>query len=170
MTAQHTAQLLFEHVWKHYGLPTTIIFDRYARFFNTFWKTLWKQLDTRLCLSTTFHPQRNEQTKVVNRLVVQLLRMYNHKHRQTLDDHLPYIQHSYNRYQHSSTRKSPFEICYEIQPSVPIDLISSSMLVYKFNSKSYETYISSTSPEFELFASPPSYCIFELLVPIFMTS
>ena len=52
--------------------------------------------------------------------------MYNHKHRQTWDDNLTYLHHSYNRAQHSSMRKSPFEICYEFQPSAPIDLISSS--------------------------------------------
>ena len=29
-TTQQTAQLFFEHVWKHYGLPTNIISNRYA--------------------------------------------------------------------------------------------------------------------------------------------
>ena len=111
-TSHHTAQLFFEYVWKHYGLLTTIIFDRDARFVSIFWKTLWQQLDTRLSLSTTFHPQIDRHMEVVNRLAVQLLHMYNHKHRQTWDDNLPYIQHRYNRSQHSSTGKSPFEIYY----------------------------------------------------------
>ena len=92
MTAKRTAQLWFEHVWKHYGLLTTIIFDKDARFVSTFWKTLWKQLDTRLSLSTAFHLQTDGQTKVVNRLVIQLLRMFNQKHCRTWDDILPYIQ------------------------------------------------------------------------------
>ena len=52
--------------------------------------------------------------------------MYNHKHCQTWDEILPYIQHNYNHAQHSSTGKSPFEICYGFQPSTPIDLITSS--------------------------------------------
>ena len=124
-TTQQTAQLFFEHVWKHYGLPMTIISDRDARFFSTFWKNIQKQLDTRLYLSTTFHTQKDKQMEVVNRLVVQLLCMYNQKHHRTWDDNLPYIQHSYNRAQHSSTGKSPFEICYGFQPLMPIDLISS---------------------------------------------
>ena len=80
-TAQQSAQFFIEHVWKHYVLPTTIIFDRDARFVSTFWKNLWKQPDTRLYISTAFPPQTNGQTEVVNCLVVQLLRMYNHKHR-----------------------------------------------------------------------------------------
>ena len=52
--------------------------------------------------------------------------MYNHKYRRTLNDNLPYIHHFYNRAQHIYMGKSPFEICYGFQPSVPIDLISSS--------------------------------------------
>ena len=52
--------------------------------------------------------------------------MYNHKNRGSWDDNLTYIQHNYNCAQQNSTGKSPFEICYEFQPSAPIDLISSS--------------------------------------------
>ena len=52
--------------------------------------------------------------------------MYNHKHCRTWDDMLPYIQHNYNRAQHNSTGKSPFEIFYVFIPSMPIDLIGSS--------------------------------------------
>ena len=54
-TTYHISQLFFEHAWKHYGLPTTIISERDAIFVSTFWKTLWKQLDMRLSLSTSFH-------------------------------------------------------------------------------------------------------------------
>jgi hypothetical protein len=38
---------------------------------NTFWSSLWSLLDTKLTKSTTFHPQTNGQTKVVNRMTVQ---------------------------------------------------------------------------------------------------
>ena len=116
MTAQHNSQLFFEHVWKHYGLLTTIISDRVARFFSIFWKTLWQQLDMRVSSSTSFHPQTNGQTKVVNRLVVQLLCMYNHKHHRTWDESIPYIQHSYNRAQHSSMGNITLDICFQIHP------------------------------------------------------
>jgi hypothetical protein len=44
-----------------------------------------------------------------------------------------------------------------------------SKLLDKFNSQSYETSMSSTSPEFELSTSPP-YCLEEILVHVFLTS
>ena len=125
-TSQQISQLFFKHVWKYFVLPTIIISDRDGRFIITFWKTLWKYINTRLSLLKDFHPQTGRQMKVVNRLVVQLLRMYNHKHRQTWDDNLSHIQQNYNHAQHNSTCKSPFEIYYVFQPSTPINLISSS--------------------------------------------
>ena len=52
--------------------------------------------------------------------------MYNHNHRRTWDDILPYIHHNYNGALHNCMGESPFEICYRFQPLTPIDLISSS--------------------------------------------
>jgi hypothetical protein len=78
-------------------------------FLGIFWTTIWERIDTKLNYSTTFHPQTNGKTEVVNRTLVQLLRGYNKKHRKTWDEQLVYIKHSYNRAIHSSTNKSPFD-------------------------------------------------------------
>jgi len=49
--------------------------------------------------------------------------MHNEKHHRTWDDISPYIQHSYDRYQHSSIDKSPFEVYYWFYPLEFIDLV-----------------------------------------------
>ena len=74
ITGQDATNLIFSHVWVHFGLPNSIISYRYSRFLETFWTCFWENMDTRLKRSTTFHPQMDEQTKVVNRKVFQLLR------------------------------------------------------------------------------------------------
>jgi hypothetical protein len=48
--------------------------------------------------------------------LVQLLRGYNLKHPRTWDENMVYIQHSYSRFVHTSTSKSPFQICFEYFP------------------------------------------------------
>jgi hypothetical protein len=80
-------------------------------------------MDTKLKKSTSFHPQTDGQTKVVNRTVVHLFRGYCSKHPKIWDEHLHYIQHSYNQAKHSSMQTSPFEACFGYLPKSPLDFI-----------------------------------------------
>jgi hypothetical protein len=85
------AQMFFQNVWVHFGLPKSIISDRDSRFVGSFWSSLWALMDTKLKKSTAFHPQTDGQTEVVNRTVVHLLRAYCSKHPKLWDEHLHYI-------------------------------------------------------------------------------
>jgi len=80
-------------------------------------------MDTKLKRSTTSHPQIYGQTEVVNRNLIQLQIGYCSKHPKLWDEHLWYVQHDYNRAKHSSTQRSPFEICFGITPRSPLDFI-----------------------------------------------
>jgi hypothetical protein len=120
VTIEQTAQMFFQHVWVHFGLPKSIISDRDSRFIWNFWSAL---MDTKLKKSTDFHLQTNGQIEVINRKVVQLLRGYCSKHPKLWDEHLHYIQHAYNRANHSSTQTSPFEACFGYLPKYPLDFI-----------------------------------------------
>jgi len=126
ITGAGAAKLFFENVWKHFGLPSSIISDRDSRFLGHFWDSLWGMMDTRLKKSTTFHPQTDGQTEVVNRTMVHMLRGYNAKHPKTWDDSLPYLQFAFNRAVHGSSGKSPFETCYGYLPPSPFDVVFSS--------------------------------------------
>ena len=80
-------------------------------------------MDTRLKKSTTFHPQTDGQTKVVNRTLNQFLRGYCSKHPKLWDEHLCYVQHAYNHAKNSSTQRSPFDTCFGFIPRYPFDFI-----------------------------------------------
>jgi hypothetical protein len=122
ITSEATAMIFFERVWVHFGIPQTIVSDRDSQFLSTFWSSLWSLLDTNLTKSTTFHPQTDGQTKVVNRMIVHILRMYNSKQPRTWDESLPYVHHSYNQALHSSTIHNPFQVGLGFQPLGPIDV------------------------------------------------
>ena len=64
------------------------------------------------CFSTTYHPQTDGQTEVVNRTLTQLLRAVIQKNLKNWEDCLPFIEFAYNRSVHSTTEFSPFEIVY----------------------------------------------------------
>ena len=65
-------------------------------------------MDTKMKNSTSFHPQIDGQTKLINRKVIDLLRGYCGKHPKMWDEQFPYEQHAYNCAKHSSTQKTPF--------------------------------------------------------------
>ena len=80
-------------------------------------------MDTKLKKSTTFHPQTDGQTEVVNRIVIHLLRGYCRKNPKLWDKNLHYIERVYNRGKHSSTQTSPFEACRGYLRRSPLDFI-----------------------------------------------
>ena len=82
----NTAEIYFQNVWVHFGLPTSIVSDRDSRFIANFWSNLWRMMDTKLKKSTAFHPQTDGQTKVANRTIVHLLRGYCNKHPKFWDE------------------------------------------------------------------------------------
>lgn len=80
-------------------------------------------MDTKLKKSITFNPQTNDRTKVVNKIVVHLLRGYYGKHPKLWYEHFHYIQHAYNCAKHSSTQVSLFEACLGYLLKSPLDFI-----------------------------------------------
>ena len=80
--------LYFQHVWGHYGFPTSVVSDRDSRFVGNFWSNLWKMMDTKLKKSTAFHTQIDGKTEAVKRTVVHILRGYCSKHPKLWDEQL----------------------------------------------------------------------------------
>jgi hypothetical protein len=56
-TAQSVALIFFNSIIKLHGLPKTIVSDRDKIFTSTFWKELFKLLQTQLCMSSSYHAQ-----------------------------------------------------------------------------------------------------------------
>ena len=57
LTSEGTAQLLFENLYKRFGLPDKIISDRGPQFASIAFVKLLKLLGIKSALSTAYHPQ-----------------------------------------------------------------------------------------------------------------
>ncbi|RLN03399.1 uncharacterized protein C2845_PM13G02930 [Panicum miliaceum] len=62
-TAPVVAKLVMDHVVKLHGIPMTIVSDRDKIFSSSFWKSLFALLDTKLLMSSAYHPRTNGQTE-----------------------------------------------------------------------------------------------------------
>ena len=69
MSADASANLFYQHIWRLHGLPDTIVSDRGAQFTSRFWSHLCQRLKMKSLLSTAFHPESDGQTERMNALV-----------------------------------------------------------------------------------------------------
>jgi hypothetical protein len=114
--ATHIANLFFKEIVRLHGLPKSIVSDRDTKFVGHFWRTLWKKLGMNLSFSSTYHPQTDGQTEVVNRSLGDLLRSLVTEHHSQWDQILPQVEFAYNDSPNRSTGQSPFQIMYGMQP------------------------------------------------------
>jgi hypothetical protein len=119
----HLADLFFTKIVHLHSVPNTIVSDRDAKFLRHFWRTLWFKLATKLLFSTTFHPQMDGQTEVINCTLSTMLRSVLKTILILWEECLPHIEFAYNRSVHSTTKVSPFQVVYGFNPRAPIDLL-----------------------------------------------
>jgi hypothetical protein len=91
-----------------HGLPKSIVSDRDTKFIGHFWRTLWKKLGTKLSFSSTYHPQTDGQTEVVNWSLGNLLRSLVTEHHSQQDQILSQAKFAYNDSPNGITGKNPF--------------------------------------------------------------
>lgn len=126
-TAFKIATLFMDTVCKHHGFPRSIILDRDPIFISSFWRELFKMTGTTLRMSTTYHPQTNGQTEVMNRTLEQYLCSFVHHQPATWYKLLALMEWSYNTSRHTGTGMTPYEVVYgKPPPSLPTYLQGSS--------------------------------------------
>ena len=121
--ATHIADLFIKEIVRLHSVSRSIVSDRDVKFLSYFWKVLWGKLGTKLLFSTTYHPQTDGQTEVVNRTLSILLRAIIQKNLKNWEDCLPFIELACNRSVHSTTIFSPLEIVYGFNPLTPLTLL-----------------------------------------------
>jgi hypothetical protein len=117
--AEQTALLFIRWVFALHGLPRHIVADRDSRFTSTLWRELMQALQTKVGLSTAFHPQTDGQTERVNRTMEQMLRMFVNSAQDDWDEFLPLVEFAYNNASHDSTGNTPFVLNTGQHPLTP---------------------------------------------------
>lgn len=120
-TAKVVAKKFVEGVIKLHGLPRSIISDRDPIFIIRFWQEFYQMFGTNLKLSSTYHPQIEEQTEVVNHCVEQYLRCFVHQWPRKWSTYIPWTELWYNTTYLASTGMTPFQVLYgRLPPPIPI--------------------------------------------------
>jgi transposase InsO family protein len=92
-----------------HGIPKAILSNRDIQFTSNFWRGLFKGFGTSLNFSTTYHPQSDGETKRVNQVIEDMLRMYVMDKTSKWEDYLHLVEFAYNNEYQDSLKMSPFE-------------------------------------------------------------
>ncbi len=95
-----------------------------SRFTSNFWKSLFELLNTKLAMSTSFHPQSDGQTEIMNRYLEQALRHYVDVHQNDWDEYLTHIEIAHNNSIHTTIKYSPYYFNYGFNPIFPSNLFN----------------------------------------------
>nr|GEZ33724.1 reverse transcriptase domain-containing protein [Tanacetum cinerariifolium] len=110
---------LKEVVTRH-GIPVSIISDRDPRFVSNFWRSLQNALDTRLDMSTAYHPETDSQSERTIQTLEDMLRDCAINFRKGWVNHFPLVEFSYNNSYHVTIKAAPFEALYTTEKIVQI--------------------------------------------------
>ena len=122
-TAEQTARLYVDNVWKLHGVPQVIVSDRDPLFTSHFTKALCEILGTKHAMSTAYHPQTDGQTERTNRVLEDMLRMYVSASQTDWDTKLSCAEFAINNADHESTGTTPFMLNYGHHPYLPATLL-----------------------------------------------
>lgn len=127
VTAEGTARLFVDYVWKYHGLPKSIVSDRDTRLVTShFFKCLAGLLGTKQLASTAYHPQTDGQTERCNRILEDMLRNFVDATHHDWDLHLSAAEFAINNSIHASTGTTPFRMNYGRDPLMPLSIQHSS--------------------------------------------
>ncbi|KAL0195414.1 hypothetical protein M9458_008986 [Cirrhinus mrigala] len=114
-TATETAELLFQHLFRHFGLPEEIVSDRGPQFISHIWKA-FKLLGVSVNLSSGYHPQTNGQTERKIQELGRYLRSYCHEDQHSWDQFLLWAEYAQNSLRQDTTSMTPFQCVLGYQP------------------------------------------------------
>ena len=86
---------VMEIVWL-YGVPVSIVSDRDPRFMAHLWRSFQRVMGTRLMMSTTFHPQTDDQPEKTIETLEDMLRACVLDLKGSWEEHLPLVEFAYN--------------------------------------------------------------------------
>ena len=126
VTAEGTAQLLFDNVFKHHGVPKSLITDRGTQFTAGMFAEFLKLLGTNHHKTTAYHPQSDGQTERTNQTLETMLRHYvGSKTHGDWDTCLSAAEFAINNAYTPAIGTTPFLLNYGKEPRLPVSITPS---------------------------------------------
>ena len=121
ITWEEISELLWDNLFKRFGLLDRIISDQDPRFAARAFQELLKLLNITLLLSTAYHPQMDRATEQVNQEIKAYLSIYCTTHPEDWLNSLTTMEFTHNNRRHTEQKHTPFELILGDNPiSLPV--------------------------------------------------
>jgi hypothetical protein len=126
------ARLFRDNIFRHHGIPESVVSDRGTQFVSKFMTDFYTLLGIQGSPSTAYHPQTDGQTERMNPEVEHYLRIFSNYRQDDWAEWLSLAEFAYNDKIHKATHHSPFYLNYgqhpwkgtTLRPSVPNETAS----------------------------------------------
>lgn len=115
-TTRSIAAIFAKEIVRLHGIPKSMLSDRDPLFIRIFWQELFSLQGTVLKMSSSYHPETDGQTEVVNRCVESYLRCFASEKPRNWSYWLPWAELWYNTTFPVSTGSIPFQVVYGRKP------------------------------------------------------
>jgi hypothetical protein len=112
-TTIFVTKVFFDNIVKLHSIPCSIVSHRDPVFISTLWTEIFRLSGVQLQMSTTFHPQIDDQSEVTNRILGVYLRCLA---RDQPRSWLPWAEYNYNTSFQIALQASPFQVVYGRDP------------------------------------------------------
>jgi len=112
-----------DNLFRLHRVPQEVVSDRDVCFTAYYWRDVSRILQTKLLMSTAFHPETDGLSENSNKMGVRFLRGFATHDHAYWDYYLPLAEYAYNSSVHHSTKQTPFELDLGYEPPLPLDLI-----------------------------------------------
>ncbi|KAK3569910.1 hypothetical protein QTP86_007349 [Hemibagrus guttatus] len=103
-TALETVELIFNHVFRYFGIPEDIVSDRGPQFVSRVWRAFLTRLGVAVSLSSRYHPQTNGQTERKIQEISRYLRTFCHSHQNSWSQYLGWAKRAVDHWFRESER------------------------------------------------------------------
>lgn len=114
--ARGVAESYIKEVVRLHGFPDNIVSDQDKVFLSHFWTELFQHQGTTLIKSSTYHPQTDGRTEVVNKCLETYLRCFASRKPTSWMQWLPWAEFWYNSSYHYTIKTTPFFAVYGREP------------------------------------------------------
>ncbi|GAU47333.1 hypothetical protein TSUD_101210 [Trifolium subterraneum] len=115
-SSKSVAEAFMDNIVKLHGMPKSIVSDRDKVFTSAFWQQLFKLQGTTLAMSSSYHPQSDGQTEVLNKGLELFLRCFSFNNPKSWSKMLSWSEFWYNTAFQTSIGMTPFKALYGRDP------------------------------------------------------